>query len=327
MARILVAEDGAAIRHFVADVLTMGGHEVIEAHDGVEAMRLLAAGAGPDMLLTDYRMPGADGVAVIVRALQMDPITVCVMMTAMPDLDLAIRGMDAGAVGFLPKPFSPSALRTVVARALERRELSTELMRMRVLAPALERFTMLLASTLETKDLSTQRHSERLATLSDAIALKMGLSSDERIRLRLGAGLHDIGKVAVAEAVLNKPGPLTDDEWAELRLHPETGAGIITDSGMASDVAQIVRHHHEHFDGSGYPDKLRGIAIPLGARIVSVADAVDVMLNGRSYARPRTMEQVLAEIARERGKQFDPDVAEIAISWLAGTQSLVGAEA
>jgi putative nucleotidyltransferase with HDIG domain len=240
----------------------------------------------------------------------------CIVVTAFRDLELAMQAMQAGAVAFIPKPFTALHLLTVLDRALERRELAAEALRLRFLAPMLERFTMVLANALESKDYETQEHSSRLVGMSDAIARHLGIPDAERSVIRFGACLHDIGKVSIPEALLRKPGALTDEERAIMRTHPEVGAGILADIDTWEDVRLIVRHHHEHFSGGGYPDGLRYAEIPLGARIVSVVDAFDVMRTGRPYQAARSTEWSLDELRRESGRQFDPEIVRALIAVL-----------
>src|SRR5439155_1588358 len=242
------------------------------------------------------------GIAVMSHAQRVDAMLPCIVVTAFRDLDLAMKAMQAGAVAFLPKPFKAEHLLTIVARALERRELAAEALRLRFLAPMLERFTMVLANTLESKDVGTQRHANRLVYLSDAIAGHLGLPADLRAAVRYGACLHDIGKVAIPEELLRKPAQLTDEERAVVRTHPVVGASILEDIETWHDVRLIVRHHHEHYDGAGYPDGLRGTQIPLGARIVSVVDAFDVMRFGRLGLDQRlTQQRNTAAVGRLEG--------------------------
>jgi cyclic di-GMP phosphodiesterase len=310
VAKALIADDDTLTRRFVQDTLEFGSHHVTAAHDGAEAIELLD-GAGPfDVLVTDYAMPRATGVDVISHAQRVDPMLPCIVVTAFRDLDLAMRAMQAGAVAFIPKPFKTEHLLTVVDSALRRRAVAVEAMRLRVLAPMLERFTMVLASTLESKDVATQWHANRLVRLSSAVAEGMDLPGHLRTALRYGACLHDIGKVVVPDRLLRKPGPLTPRERDVLRLHPEVGSLILENVDAWDDVRLIVRHHHERFDGRGYPDGLRGEAIPLGGRIVAVVDAFDVMRTGRPYQAAKPTEAILAELERERGAQFDPDVVD-----------------
>lgn len=326
MAKALIADDDTLTRHFVKDTLEFGSHHVTAARDGAEAIELLD-GAGPfDVLVTDYAMPRANGVDVITHAQRLDPMLPCIVVTAFRDLDLAMRAVHAGAVAFIPKPFKPEHLLTVVDSALQRRAVAVEAMRLRVLAPMLERFTMVLASTLESKDVATQWHANRLVRLSSAVAEGMRLPGHIRTALRYGACLHDIGKVAVPDRLLRKPGPLTLRERDVLRLHPEVGSLILENIDAWDDVRLIVRHHHERFDGAGYPDGLRGQDIPLGARIVAVVDAFDVMRTGRPYQAAKPIEAILAELERERGAQFDPEVVDVFVSVLDVDQPLTADE-
>jgi putative two-component system response regulator len=255
-------------------------------------------------------MPGATGIQVISHAQQVDPTLPCIIVTAYHDLDLAMRAMQAGAVGFIPKPFRAEHLMAVAGRALERRQLAAETTRLTLLLPMLERFTMLLANTLESKDCATQQHAERLVEHSEAVARELGLDDDTRFSIRIGACLHDIGKVGVPEALLRKPGRLTPAEREVMQLHPEIGAAILEAVDTWHDVRMIVRHHHEHWNGAGYPLGMAGHNIPLGARIVSVVDAYDVMISGRPYAPARALDAVVSELRSQRGLQFDGDIVD-----------------
>jgi putative two-component system response regulator len=308
LARVLVAEDDSLTRRFIEETLEFAGHEVTSASNGAEAISTIGTPGCFDAVITDYAMPHANGVDLIAHAQRVDPMISCIVVTAFRDLDLAMQAMQAGAVAFIPKPFKSMHLLTVLERALERRELADEALRLRFLAPMLERFTMVLANALESKDYETQEHSTRLVGMSDAIARHLGLNDGARSVIRFGACLHDIGKVAVPEALLRKPEALTPEERAIVQTHPEVGAAILADIDTWEDVRLIVRHHHEHFNGAGYPDGLRGEQIPLGARIVSVVDAFDVMRTGRPYQPARSYDWILEELQRESGSQFDSDM-------------------
>lgn len=319
MPRVLIADDDQLIRSFLRSALTLNGFEVVAAHDGEVAIRLLDDGGVFDLVITDYSMPRATGIEVIEHAQRVDPTLPCIIVTAFHDLDLAMRGMRAGAVGFIPKPFKPDHLLTVAGRALERRQLASEATRLNLLVPMLERFTMVLANTLESKDCATHQHAERLVSRAEAVAVALGLDDDMRFSIRLGACLHDIGKVGVPEQILRKPGPLTAEEMEVIRLHPDIGAAILEDIDTWEDVQQIVRHHHEHWNGAGYPLGLAGTSIPIGARIVGVVDAFDVMSHGRPYADAMPIDRIVAELSRERGAQFDPDIVDAFLVTLAST--------
>jgi len=310
MAMVLVVEDDTLTRHFLRQALEYGGHQVTTAGDGVEAIALLDKPGMFEAVITDYAMPRANGVDVIAHAQKIDPLVASIIITAFRDLDLAMQAMASGAVAFIPKPCKTDHLNTVLGKALERRALTIEAMRLRTLAPMLERFTMVLANTVETKDAATQQHANRLVHLSQLMAAHIGLSDEAAMAVRYGACLHDIGKIAVPEAVLRKVGPLEDEEQAMIRLHPEIGAAMLAGIDTWDDVRSIIRHHHERFDGTGYPDGLAGADIPIGARIVALADAVDVMQSGRPYAPARPHEQILDILKRERGSQFDPEMVD-----------------
>jgi len=311
MPRILVADDDMLIRRFLQQALELGGYDVIAVADGAEAIAVIDGGGSLDAVVTDYAMPQADGLGVISHARRVNPTLPCIIVTAFRDLDLAMQGMQAGAVGFIPKPFKAGHLLTVVGRAVELRELAAETLRLRMLAPMLERFTMVLSNTLESKDFSTKHHSERLVNFADAIAQAMGRPSEERTSIRLGACLHDIGKVGIPEYLLRKAQRLTDAEFDVMRQHPEIGAAILKDIDAWEDVREIVRHHHEQYDGTGYPQGLRGGEIPFGARVVGVVDAFDVMRAGRPYAEPKSIEVITHELRRLRGHQFDPEIVDV----------------
>jgi putative two-component system response regulator len=310
MPRVLIADDDRLVRKFLHDALATAGYDVVAATDGAEAIQLIAAAGRFDLVVTDYSMPAASGIDVINHAQRIDPTLPCIIVTAFHDLDLAMRGMQAGAVGFIPKPFKAEHLLTVAGRALERRQMATDTTRLTLLLPMLERFTMLLANTLESKDCATGQHAERLVEHSEAVARELGIDEDARFSIRVGACLHDIGKVGVPEALLRKPTKLTPAEREVMQLHPEIGAAILEDIDTWQDVRLIVRHHHEHWNGAGYPHGLQGVDIPLGARIVSVVDAYDVMSEGRPYAPARPLEAVVRELVRQRGRQFDADVVD-----------------
>ncbi|HEX4578364.1 MAG TPA: HD domain-containing phosphohydrolase [Candidatus Dormibacteraeota bacterium] len=319
MPRVLIADDDRLIRAYLQKALTLAGYDVVAAADGTEAIRTITSAGAFDLVITDYSMPGASGIEVINHVQRIDPALPCIIVTAFHDLDLAMRGMQAGAVGFIPKPFKPEHLLTVAGRALERRQLAADSTRLSLLVPMLERFTMLLANTLESKDCATSRHAERLVEHGEAVARELGLDDDARFSVRVGACLHDIGKVGIPETLLRKAGPLTPAERQVMQLHPEIGAAILEDIDTWQDVRMIVRHHHEHWNGAGYPLGLQGAGIPLGARIVSVVDAFDVMVEGRPYQAARPLDVVAGELLRQRGVQFDGDVVDAFLRTISGS--------
>ncbi len=194
-------------------------------------------------------------------------------------------------------------------RGIRQRERAL-LERSREIAQARHEISLAIVGALDLRDVETEGHSVRVQGLSVAIARELGCSEDDIEIIGLGALLHDIGKIGVSDRVLRKPGPLTDDEWEEIKRHPELGYRFLRKLTIASRVADIVRAHHERWDGRGYPLGLAGEAIPLGARIFAVADAFDAMTSDRPYRRALTRDAAIAEIARCSGTQFDPRVVE-----------------
>jgi len=167
-----------------------------------------------------------------------------------------------------------------------------------------------LANAVEAKDLVTEEHCQRLAMVAARLGEDLGLGVEEREAIAYGALLHDVGKIGVPEAILSKPGPLSPDEWVVLRRHPEIGERICRPLALSREFAPIVRHHHERWDGTGYPDGLRGEAIPLGARVVGLADAFDAMTHDRPYRASLSVSAALDELRRQSGRQFDPGLVE-----------------
>lgn len=171
-----------------------------------------------------------------------------------------------------------------------------------------------IIAALDARDAYTAQHSDRVADMVLVLAHALHLSEDETTTLHIAAHLHDIGKIAVPDTVLRKAGPLTDTEWEEMRRHPMTGYEILRKVGQFQQVAVIVRHHHERWDGRGYPDKLAGAAIPLGARIIAVADSIDAMMSNRSYRPAMTAPVCRHEIEKNRGVMYDPQVVTAALA-------------
>lgn len=173
-----------------------------------------------------------------------------------------------------------------------------------------------LVAAVEAKDPFTRAHSATVATHAEAMAKRMNLTSAETDTIRAAALLHDVGKIGVPDAILTKPGPLTDAEYAIVKRHPETALVILGHISFLAKERPLILHHHERFDGDGYPDGLAGEQIPLGARVLAIADAIDAMFSPRSYKPAYDLQRVRGELAACAGKQFDPDVTEVALDWL-----------
>ncbi|HEX6059232.1 MAG TPA: HD domain-containing phosphohydrolase [Gemmatimonadaceae bacterium] len=319
--RCLVVDDEPRLRQVLVRLMEADGFTCAEAGTGTEALAQLAREEFP-LVVSDLRMPQMDGFELLQQVRIRHPDTAVVMITAVADVDVAVRCLAIGAMDYLTKPFHLEEVRARVRQAMEKRRLLLENRdyqqrleeKVRAQARRLEDLFFAsiqsLAQALEVKDAYTRGHSSRVSQYSVVIAHAMGLDDDTVRQVELGGHVHDIGKIGVREAVLNKHGPLTDEEYRHIMSHPVVGWEILRPLLRETPLAlAIVRSHHERVDGTGIPDGLAGEAIPLAARIAAVADSLDAMTSGRPYrARSMTIGDALAEIRRCAGTQFDPDV-------------------
>ena len=321
--RCLVVDDEPRLRQVIAHLMRNDGFDVLEAGNGEEALAVLDA-QRVTLVLSDIRMPRMDGLELLRQVRSRWPDVAVVMITAIADVEVAVSCLALGAMDYLTKPFHLEEVRARVAQALEKRRLILENRdyqerleeKVAIQARRLEELFLAsvqsLADALEVKDPYTRGHSVRVSHYSSIIAQTIGVTGELLRQIELGGHVHDIGKIGVREAVLNKPGGLTDEEYDHIMIHPMIGWRIL--SPLLTDVPaalNIVRWHHERPDGRGLPDGLVGDAIPLEARIVAAADALDAMTSGRPYrANELSFEGAIAEIARQAGRQIDPAVAE-----------------
>ena len=329
-ARIMVVDDEPGIRELVGLMLEDDGYSpetFASAADAIEAVR--ARPGHYSVVLTDLAMPGQTGIDLLHRVDELDPSLVKVIMTGYATTDNAIEALREGAYDFIRKPFNQEQLAALIARAVEYRDLRLERERYRLrleemvreksreLAATLQeikdsyRFTLeALAAMLDAREHETGKHSSRTRELGLALARHMGLKDDVLETIASGALLHDIGKISVPDAILLRPGRLENEEWEQMKNHPEVGYSILRASPYLTEAGEIVRAHHERFDGQGYPRGLKGGEICIGARIFAVADAYDAMRSGRVYARPVSPEEATEEIREGSAKQFDPQVVD-----------------
>lgn len=326
--RILVADDEPFIRDILARKLRAEGYACDACADGEEASRRLAA-QPYDLLLSDIRMPGMDGISLIEKARAIQPDIGVILVTSVVDISVAVEVLKQGACDFVAKPFTLEQVSIAASRALEKRRLTLENRRyrerleeqieqrrqqlqeaLRLLEGTYHSTLIALGTALDSRDAHTGSHSLRVTLYAGRLARELGVQPAERREIEQGSLLHDIGKIGIPDALLRKPGKLTEAEWAMMRRHPEIGHRILSGSRFLRGASLIVLQHHERFDGSGYPAGLQGGEIVLGARIFAVADTFDCMTSERPFQSPVSFDEAAAAIKRGRGVGFDPMVVD-----------------
>ena len=309
MTTILVIDDERIVRMLVAEILEDAGHAVVAAASAEEAITLLQTEEF-DLVVSDVVMPGLSGIELLESIRELRASLPVVLVTGAGTYETLSQALTRGAAGLVTKPFSHEELTDAVAHALERADRSREELRERLLAPTL---ASALANAIEARDSYLHGHCERLAALAVRLAELLELSSHDIDEIRLGAILHDIGKIGIPDRVLLKPGPLDAEERAIVETHPVIGDKLLEPLDLLQGARPVVRHHHERWDGNGYPDRLVGEGIPLGARIVAVADSIEVMTSRQLYRSPLSPEDVVDELRRQRGAQWDPRIVDLAL--------------
>ena len=295
---IIVADDDVYVRDFLRRLLTNDGHTVLVAENGQRALEL-ASTQPIDLLLVDVQMPVMDGFDVC-RTMKSDDVTrltPVVLMTGGGDRDGRLIAIEAGADDFLTKPIEVPELRARVRSLIRLKRYTDEL-------DSAEAVILSLALTIEARDAYTEGHCHRLAEYALALGRRAGLPPDDLNALHRGGYLHDLGKIAIPDSILNKPGPLTPDEFALMKQHTIVGDSLCGNLRVLERVRPIVRWHHERLDGSGYPDGLQADAVPTLARIVGIADMYDALVSDRPYrtacSLERTHEILNGEVAAGR---------------------------
>src|SRR5580693_5875357 len=327
--RILVVEDEDAIREIVCSMLAAANYKTRQASSGLKALAILDAGEEFELMLSDLMMADLDGIGLLERTKEGYPDMPVVMVTAVHDISVALAAIRNGAYDYLLKPFEREQLLATVSRALENRRLKMEnrnyqlnleslvearTNQLQAAVANLERsYDITLAAlgdALDLKDAETEGHSKRVTAFTIAIARAMGVPREQILVIARGAFLHDIGKMAIPDNILRKPGKLDDDERAIMREHCYHGYQMLKKIPFLAEACEIVYSHQEHFDGSGYPRGLKGKEIPLGARIFSVADTLDAIISDRPYRPAQPLKAAREEIQAWSGRQFDPEVVE-----------------
>jgi putative two-component system response regulator len=338
---VLVVDDEEPIRNALRKYLKQQQFEVYTAGSGDEALQQLRLHKVA-LMLSDIRMPGTSGVDLVPQAIEIEPDLAILMLTAVNDATSAALCMQRGAMDYLTKPIELADLGRAVQRALKRREMllenrqlnqwlkeevttrTAELQRERLRLERVSTATLeALVNALEAKDPYLRGHSARVADLSATIAAELSLPEEQVERTRVAGRLHDLGKIGTREAVVNKEGPLTAEEFEHVKQHVIIGAQILAPLTHLGDVVASVRTHHERWDGSGYPDGLRGADIPMGGRIIAAAEVYDALTTARPYQEKMTPEQAVERMADLSGTVLDPDVHDALTRIVGRRQTLV----
>ena len=306
---ILVVDDEETGREVLDGILRADGYAVRTAVCGDDAIALTLEDA-PDLILLDVMMPGMDGFEVCerIRAVPQVREIPIILVTALDDRASRLRGMEVGADDFVTKPYDRLELRARV-KAVTRLNRYRTLLEERVrLVEAYERTLEGWVRALDLRDRETEGHTQRVTVMTVRLAERMGLPADECEHIRRGALLHDIGKIGVPDSILHKPGALTADEWIQMKQHPEHARALLEPIQYLRPAIDVAYCHHEKWDGTGYPQGLKGTDIPIAARMFAVIDTFDALTSERPYKRAWTLDEALALIESEAGKHFDPAV-------------------
>ena len=328
MEKILVIDDELAPRESIRMVLK-DQYDVYTATGALEGLDMMDQDP-VDLIVMDIKMPKMDGITALQEIKKKYPDTEVILLTAYASLDTARDAIRLGAFDYLTKPFDKDDVILVVSKGLEKRRKNTCLKQERDkllfrtsyleeqvnmarnnIMTCYEGTVKALILTIDAKDRYTYNHSNRVAQISNSLASAMGVKDTTIKEIEHAASIHDIGKIGIEENILRKKGRLTADEYEEVKKHPAIGVRIVQSIPFLEDAIPVILHHHERYDGKGYPEGIKGEEIPLSARIVVVADAVDAMMSARSYRDALSTDRVMYELSSNSGTQFDPDVVDI----------------
>jgi putative nucleotidyltransferase with HDIG domain len=318
---LLIVDDESTIRKLLHQKLSREGYQCEEANDAEQALNALAT-TPIALVILDIKMPGKSGIELLpeIKSSYLD--TEVIMATAVTDVNAAIECLKQGADDYICKPFNLEELSLAVQRALDKRHLQLEIREyQQYLEEKIEEQTgkirklflgsiEALVSALEAKDKYTGGHSRRVTDISLALGKELGLSTQDIEDLRWGSLLHDVGKIAIDQLIQNKPGKLTPEEYEHVMTHARVGADIVRPI-VNKKIVDMIEHHHDHYDGDGLHQVIVGNDIPLGARIIAVADAFDAMISDRPYRPAMSITEAIDEIKSFAGIQFDPSVVAV----------------
>ncbi|MFQ5924941.1 MAG: HD-GYP domain-containing protein [Dehalococcoidia bacterium] len=307
-AKVLAVDDSQENLELIQALLSVAGYDVITASNGEEAL-LKVEEEPPDIILLDAMMPKMNGfeVCALLKRKEETRLIPVILVTPVDESEYKVRGFEAGVDDFLQRPINSVEFLARVRSLVRVKRLNDELVNV-------DNTILALATAIEAKDPYTEGHIDRVASYALSLGKEIGLSLREQQLLRKAAMLHDVGKLGVSESVLLKPGPLTKEEFNHVKTHTVVGEKICRPLQQDRLIAEVIRHHHERYDGKGYPDELAGEDIPLAARIMAVVDAYDALTSDRPYRGQLSQEEALQLLREETGRQFDPKLAVALIS-------------
>ena len=340
---VLIVDDEIGPRESLRMILKPS-HNVYCAEEGYAALQILKQ-TEMDVITLDLKMPGMSGIETLKQIRLIDSDVMIIVITGFGTLQSAVEAIRHGVYDYIAKPFNVKEISGLIEKAVQRRRFHLKIRSSlrQSFAPSLStpilgdsdtlslhqgkeiihshfkdlgasdhqsclEFAKVLASTLEEKDPYTSSHSERVCYYSDLISKEISLPSKERNELQIASYLHDIGKIGISNRFINKKGALTPADWAIIKQHTRKSIELLSPLNLSSTILSYIEHHHEHFDGAGYPDGLKGNEIPLGARIIAISDSYDSMTSNRPYRKPLSKEEAKKELVKWTGKQFDPNL-------------------
>jgi len=342
---ILIVDDEIGPRESLRMVLKPN-YNVYTVENGYAAIQMIQQ-VEMDVLTLDLKMPGMNGIETLKEIRMLSPDVMVIIITGYGTLKTAIEAIRYGVFDYIPKPFNVPEILSIIDKSIQRRKLNLkvkevlgncfnqQLLKEPVVNDSLLpeedkavtdckwddinlsdtqsclEFAKVLAYTLEEKDPYTSGHSERVCYYSDFISKRLSLSPKERSELQIASYLHDIGKIGISNRFINKKGTLTSTDWAVIKQHTKKSIELLVPLNLSSSIISYIQHHHERYDGTGYPDGLAGEKIPLGARIIAISDSYDSMTSDRPYRKPLTNGDAKSELLKNAGKQFDPKLVAL----------------
>ncbi len=332
---ILIVDDEIGPRESLRMILKPH-YNVYAVESGYAAIQMVRQ-IEMDVITLDLKMPGMSGIDTLKEIRLIDPDVMIIIITGYGTLKSAIEAIRYGVFDYIPKPFNVPEIISIIEKSIQRRKLNLKIKEVLRQCPnsnkseqnegafpnqnssegqACLEFSKVLAYTLEEKDPYTSGHSERVCYYSDLISKKISLPPKDRNEIRIASYLHDIGKIGISNRFINKKGSLSSTEWAIIKQHTQKSIELLIPLKLSPNIISYIQHHHERYDGTGYPDGLAGDQIPLGARIISISDAYDSMTSDRPYRKPLSNGEAKNELVKNSGKQFDPQLVSIFLDLL-----------